>query len=66
MIKFSGIENSFSPGDPDEKTFFDLGGSDIGTLYSVEVEPVRWQEEKNQKLPVSCSKAKIKEIIFCS
>jgi len=37
----------------------------LGTIYSVEVLPIRWQTEKNRVILVSCKDAKIKETIEC-
>ncbi|MFH1607758.1 MAG: hypothetical protein ABIA78_01360 [archaeon] len=66
IVKFQGIENSFKPDNPEETHVFDLSTSGFGTIYSVEIIPIRWQTENNKKQLVSCSNAKVKEFIYCS
>lgn len=65
LVKFMGIENSFKPGDSDSLNTFNLSVSGFGTLYSVEIVPVRWQVENNKKLLVQCTDAKVKEMLNC-
>jgi hypothetical protein len=56
--------NSFNPGDEIENSF-DLTG--IGQIYSIEIIPVRWQDQNNKLRFVSCGEAsKYKEQIICS
>ncbi len=63
-IKFSGLEsgNLLKPND-EETEIYDLTGLDA--IYSVEILPIRWQEEKNKLRLVSCKDVKIKESIQC-
>jgi hypothetical protein len=53
-------ENSFKPNQKRENEF-NLSGTGIGTIYSVEIIPVRYQEENNKLRFVSCGNAKVKE-----
>ncbi len=67
VVRFSGIEdNSFKSDSQPEVDVFDLSSSGFGTIYSIDIVPVRWQIENNKKQIVSCSPAKISEIIYCS
>jgi hypothetical protein len=59
-----GTTNSFEPSEGITSSF-DLSNSDIGQLYSIEIFPVRFQEEKGKNRFVSCGNAKIKETINC-
>jgi len=43
---------------------FNLTG--LGTIYSVEITPIRWQEEDNKNLLVTCTDAKIRKVLNCS
>lgn len=54
-------ENSFEPKGNDKEIIFDVTG--INYIYSVEITPIRWQEEKNKKQVVSCTNAKTKKIL---
>ena len=56
--------NSFEPGDQ-RTNIFDLSGLNIGQIHSIEIFPVRFQEEEGKKRFVSCGDAKIKEVINC-
>ena len=42
---------------------FNFSGSNITQVYSIEITPLRFQIENNRKRLVSCSNAKIKEIV---
>ncbi len=64
-IKFGQIsdpKNSLSIG-KNETDKFDLTGN--YPIYSVQITPIRWQEEDNQEHLVTCSEAKITEKIVC-
>ena len=52
--------NDFAPNE-DKTIIFDI--SQIDYIYSVEITPIRWQEEKNKKPLVSCANAKTKKIL---
>ena len=62
-IKFSGELNSLSPMD-EETNEYNLAGFD-GTVYSVEIVPIRWQKDGRLNRLVSCTAADIKETISC-
>ena len=53
--------NDFAPNE-DKTIIFDI--SQIDYIYSVEITPIRWQEEKNKKPLVSCANAKQKDFEF--
>jgi len=55
-------KNSFVP-DAEETDQYNLTG--INNLYSIEILPIRWQESNNRNVLVSCTEAKISEIIQC-
>ncbi len=58
----TSAENSFEPNE--EKTnIFDL--TDVGKIYSIEIIPVRFQEEDGKMRFTSCGGSKIKEMITC-
>ncbi|MFH1503615.1 MAG: archaellin/type IV pilin N-terminal domain-containing protein [Candidatus Diapherotrites archaeon] len=64
-IRFGEITstgNSLGP-DENEIDIYNLTGGD--RIYSLEIIPVRWQEENNKRRLVSCKDAKIKETIEC-
>jgi len=52
----------FKPGDSDKKITFDISSITDDKIYAIEMTPIRWQEEKNKKLLVSCTNAKTKKI----
>lgn len=54
-------KNSFTP-DAEETDQYNITGI---SLYSIEILPIRWQESRNRNVLVSCSDAKISEIIQC-
>ena len=57
-----GNENTLGPNS--EKTHkFDL--TEIGPIYSIEIIPIRYQEQDNKIRLVSCGDAKIKEELTC-
>jgi|TARA_B100001971_G_C18223406_1_gene558734 flagellin-like protein len=45
---------------------FDFSNNSFGQIYSIEIIPIRYQLINNKNRIVSCSNAKIKEIISCS
>lgn len=55
-------ENSLEPG---EETTQRYSLAEIGTIYLLEITPVRYQEEENKMRFVSCGEEKIKEEIEC-
>ena len=55
-------ENSFKPNQKREDEF-NLSGTGIGTIYSVEIIPVRYQEEDNKLRFVSCGNARVGELV---
>ena len=63
-IKFGTIVpgNSLEP-DEEETDIYNLTG--INNIYSIEILPIRWQTERNRNILVSCTDAKIREIISC-
>ena len=63
-VKLSGDMNSLKP-NQEETEIFDLTGTGI-TIHSVEIIPLRWQKEKRINRIVSCSEAKIREVLSCS
>lgn len=56
-----GEKNPFLPGDDSQILKFNVNG--IAKIYSIEIIPIRMQEQKNREFPVSCGDAKTKEII---
>jgi hypothetical protein len=62
-VKFDGEENSLAP-NLDESHTFDI--SDHYPIYSVEIIPLRWQEQSRRKRVVSCRTASIREDITCN
>jgi hypothetical protein len=64
-IKFGQVsdpKNSLSIGE-NEIEQFDLTGN--YPIYSIQITPIRWQEEDNQEHLVTCSEARITEKITC-
>ncbi len=57
-------ENSFKPNN-ETTNIFDLSDSGIGQIHSIEVIPVRFQEEDNKMRFVSCGGSRVKEMITC-
>jgi hypothetical protein len=65
-VKFGEVgeeENSLTP-DQNSTGIYNLTG--LAQIYSMEITPIRWQEEKNKNLLVTCTNAKIKKTIDCS
>ncbi len=63
---FNSENNSFGPGAKTNNTF-NFTNSSFGQIYSIEIIPIRYQPTNNNKNRIiSCSNAKIKEIIVCS
>ncbi len=66
-IKFSEIaENSLSPESSSNTGIFSFDTASYGTLYKVEIIPVRIEEIDNKKRLVSCSDAKVSEDLTCA
>jgi hypothetical protein len=57
-----GIKNALEPND-EEVEIYNLTGSN--TLYSIEIIPLRWQEEDNKEIVVTCKDVKIRKRIEC-
>ena len=55
-------ENSFEPGD-EKILIFNTKNLPGGKIYSIEMTPIRWQEEKTKKQIVNCANAKTKKIL---
>jgi membrane-bound inhibitor of C-type lysozyme len=65
-VWYTTSENSFSPEYPNnEKTSVFNVAAYGSTLKGLEIIPIRLQEEDNKKRIVSCSDAKIKEVLAC-
>jgi len=49
--------------EPNDETslVFDLTSANLGTIYSVDISPIRWQEENNKPQQVICGDSKITE-----
>lgn len=62
-VKFSGSENSLAP-NYDEEHLFDI--SHLSGIYTVEIIPIRWQEEKMRKRLVTCKTSILRENLICS
>ena len=62
-VKFGGAENSLLP-NYDAIHVFDI--SDYTNIYSVEIVPIRWQEEERRKRLVSCKTSIIRENLICT
>ena len=58
-------ENSFEP-DEDKILIFDVKNLPVKKIYSIDITPIRWQEEKNKKQIVNCANAKTKKILDLS
>jgi len=54
------MENSFEPNGK-QKNVFNLSSAGIGQIYSIEITPVRFQEEENKIRFVSCGNARVRE-----
>ena len=55
--------NSFAPNQEEIKQFnFSSGGFNI---YSIEIVPIRWENQGRRRELVSCTESKIEEIISC-
>jgi len=57
--------NSFKPNDEETNMTFNLGDSGIGQIYSIEIIPVRFQEEEGKERFVSCGGSKVEEVLSC-
>ncbi len=56
--------NSFESND-ETTNIFDLSNFDLGNISSIEIIPVRFQEEEGKERFVSCGGAKVKEMLSC-
>jgi hypothetical protein len=62
-LKFIGsVDNPLEPSD-DLQLKFNLSSSYIGTIYSIDITPIRWQEENKKLKSVNCGDAKVTELI---
>ncbi len=57
--------NALTPNEPSNTKYSSFDVSDYGTLYKIEIVPVRWQEVEGKKKFISCTDARIKEILVC-
>lgn len=66
VIFSSALGNGMTPeeGKNTRSTLFDTSG--YGTLYRIEIIPVRYQEEDNRLRFVSCGGAKVSEALVCN
>ncbi len=63
-IVFSTTMNGLTPEEPNEKTsIFNLTG--LGTIYRIEIVPVRFQEEEGKTRFATCGDAKVGEVVSC-
>ena len=61
-IVYAVRKNFLTPASPNEKTTkFDLGSLD--TIYKIEIIPVRFQDEEGKTRFVSCSNARVEEVL---
>ena len=58
-------KNSFEPGD-EKILIFNVKKLPVKKIYSIEMTPIRWQEEKTKKQIVNCANAKTKKILDLS
>jgi hypothetical protein len=65
-VRFTSIANSLSPEDGSNTNVKSFNVSSYGTLYKIEIIPVRIQEVDNQKRIVGCSSAKSEESLVCN
>ena len=62
-VKFTGSENSLAP-NYDETHVFDI--SHLTNIYTIEIIPLRWQEQDRRKRMVTCRTSIIREELTCS
>jgi FlaG/FlaF family flagellin (archaellin) len=62
-VKFSGNLNSLAPGE-EESMSFDFSEEDFD-IFSIEIIPLRWEEQGRRVEIASCTQSKIKEDITC-
>lgn len=63
-VRFNLLEeNSLNPEDTNIASF---NVAEYGTLYKIEIIPIRIQEIENKKRVVSCGDAKIQEVLTCA
>jgi FlaG/FlaF family flagellin (archaellin) len=68
FTKFSNLTNTY-PLEPNQERqlVFDLSSSGLGTIYSIDFNPIRWQEENNKLKMVNCGNAKVTEqLVGCT
>jgi hypothetical protein len=63
VVRFNTLSNEFNPLDPNEEVqlVFNLSSSGLGTIYAVDLNPIRWQEEDGRSTMVNCGDARISE-----
>jgi hypothetical protein len=59
------IENYLTPDEPTNVRMSSFNVTGYGTLYKVEIIPIRLQKEDNKKRIVSCGDAKVEEMFSC-
>jgi len=65
IVIFDNEINSLTPNN-EVNNAFDFSNTSFGQIYSIEIIPIRYQLTNNKNRIVSCSNAKIKEVISCS
>lgn len=67
ILKFPGLtDNPLDPNQEKQMIFY-LKSSNLGTIYSLDLNPIRWQEENNKMEMVNCGNSKITEqLIGCT
>lgn len=58
-------ENALTPNEPGNVRMLSFDVSRYGTLYKIEIIPTRWQEIEGKERFVSCTDARIDEILIC-
>lgn len=59
-VKFGGIGSvNYLEAGQEEVDYFNLTG--INQIYSIEILPIRWQEEKNKQILATCKTVKVRE-----
>jgi len=64
-VVYSYIDNNFWPQDGDDLRSSTFNVSSYGTIYKVDIIPVRYQEYNNRQRLVSCGQSRIIEEISC-
>lgn len=65
IIFSSQVENSLTPDAPSNEKSSSFNATGHGTLRKIEIIPIRMQTEEGKKRVVSCSNAKIEEMLSC-